>query len=236
MYRTRTSNYKLKKIIKHFCTDIDATKTAELLEISRTTINRYFMLFREIIYESQMLESEKFFGEVEVDESYFGARRKRGFQGKLKRGRGTLKQPVFGVLKRDGKVYTQIIPDCTAKTLIPIITGKVELTAEMYSDSWRSYDGLVALGYAKHYRVNHGNNEFAFKNQDGATVTVNGIESFWSFTKRRLAKFNGYSKYLDLHLKECQWRWNCTQLGLDKEQKLWYNLKEHLKTTKKVKT
>ena len=68
-------------------------------------------------------------------------------------------------------------------TLLPIITGKVELTAQMYSDSWRSYDGLVGLGYAKHYRVNHGNNEFAFKNQDGATV--NGIESFWSFTKRR---------------------------------------------------
>jgi len=49
---------------------------------------------------------------VEVDESYFGAKRHRGYHGKLKRGRGrgTLKQPVFGVFERDGRVYTEIVP------------------------------------------------------------------------------------------------------------------------------
>lgn len=55
-------------------------------------------------------------GRVEVDESYFGAKRQRGRQGKLKRGRGTLKQPVFGVFEREGRVYTEIVPDCKRLT------------------------------------------------------------------------------------------------------------------------
>ena len=42
------------------------------------------------------------------------------------------------------------------------------------------------------------------------TISVNGIESFWSFTKRRLAKFNGTTKNFELHLKESEWRWNKT--------------------------
>jgi transposase-like protein len=155
----------------------------------------------------------KVIGDVEIDESYFGGRRIRGYHGKLKRGRGTLKQPVFGIFKRDdifgrAVVFTEIIPDVKSKTLLPIIQGKVDIRSIIYSDGWRAYDGLVALGYDKHYRVNHGRNEFALKGEDGAIITVNGIESFWSFTKRRLAKFNGSKKYFELHLKECEWRWS----------------------------
>ena len=52
---------------------------------------------------------------------------------------------------------------------------------------------------------------------------VNGIESFWSFTKRRLAKFNGVTKNFDLHLKECEWRWNRNPDELNRE--LWGLLK-----------
>ena len=48
---------------------------------------------------------DKLLGRVEVDESYFGGKRYRGYHGKLKRGRGTLKQPVFGVFERDGRAY-----------------------------------------------------------------------------------------------------------------------------------
>jgi transposase-like protein len=151
-------------------------------------------------------------GDVELDESYFGAKRVRGFHGKLKRGRGTLKQPVFGIFKRENilgreVVYTEIVPDCKKKTLQAIIKGKVDISSTITTDGWRGYDGLVDTGYNKHFRVNHSKNEFALKGENGATVTVNGIESFWSFTKRRLAKFNGYTKYFELHLKECEWRW-----------------------------
>ena len=87
----------------------------------------------------------------------------------------------------------------------------------MYTDGWRGYDGLVDVGYNKHYRVNHSKDEFALKGDDGDTVTVNGIESFWSFSKRRLAKFNGVSKYFELHLKECEWRWSKTIPELEQE-------------------
>ena len=57
--------------------------------------------------------SQYFEGEIEVDESYFGGSRK----GKRGRGAGG-KVPVFGLLKRGGKFYTQIIPDAKRGTLV----------------------------------------------------------------------------------------------------------------------
>jgi transposase len=216
---SKLSNYEIKKIIQYFCVDIDATKTSVLLELNRHTINRYYLIFRKAIYLYQSLELNKILGDVELDESYFGAKRVRGYHGKLKRGRGTLKQPVFGIFKRDDicgreRIYTEIVPDCKKITLQAIIKGKVDLASTITTDGWRGYDGLVDVGYNKHYRVNHGKNEFAIKGEYGATVTVNGIESFWSFTKRRLSKFNGYTKYFELHLKECEWRWGKTKQEL----------------------
>ena len=199
----KISWYRVKKIIECFCLDITASKTALLLGLNRNTINYYYKKFRLAIYAHQYQEFKKMFGEVELDESYFGAKRKRGFAGKRKRGRGTLKQPVFGILKRNGKVYTEIIPDCKKDTLSLIIKGKIDKSAVIYSDGWRGYDGLVDIGYDKHFRVNHGDSEFS----KGQGVHINGIENFWSFTKRRLAKFNGVKKNFDLHLKECEWRY-----------------------------
>ena len=67
------------------------------------------------------------------------------------------------------------------------------------------------MGYSKHLRVNHGQNEFAHGSRH-----INGIESFWSFTKRRLAKFNGVSKNFEWHLKECEWRWKQSIDDLEK--------------------
>jgi len=89
------------------------------------------MEFRKAVYVYQMKKYEKMFGEIEIDESYFGAKRIRGYRGKLKRDRGTLKQPV-GLLKRDGRVYTQIIPNCKKPVLQAIIKGKIDKTAIIY--------------------------------------------------------------------------------------------------------
>lgn len=199
----RIDKNKFNKIIKHFCVDIEASKTAELTGINRNTVNRWFNIFRQLIYSERVTRLKQFVGEVELDESYFGPSRVKGYHGKLKRGRGTLKQPVFGIFKRQGEVYTEIVPDCKAKTLRPIILGKIALESIIHTDGWRGYDGLVDIGYDKHLRVNHSNNEFALEGD----VHVNGIESFWSFTKRRLSKFNGTKVNFPLHLKECEWRW-----------------------------
>jgi len=211
--KAKISGYKIKKIIECFCIDIDATKTSKILKINRNTVNRYFNIFRDAIYQNQQNEFQKFVGKLELDESYFGAKRVRGRRGKLKRGRGTLKQPVFGIYERNGKVYTEIIPDCKKKTLQAIILGKISPESVIHTDSWRGYSGLVDVGYDKHFRVNHGKNEFAKKNG----VHVNGIESFWSFTKRRLNKFNGVKINFHLHLKECEWRWNRDEIELQKD-------------------
>ena len=114
------------------------------------------------------------------------------------------KTPVFGILQRGGHVYTEIVPDCARRTLQAIIRGRIDPDSVIHSDAWRGYSGLVDLGYKKHYRVHHGANEFA-----NGKRHINGIESFWSFAKRRLMKFHGICpKTFYLHLKECEFRFN----------------------------
>jgi len=205
---SKISNYKKRKIVSCFCLDLTATQASKLLGLNRNTINRYFNVFRNQIYQYQLSEKKKFVGIVEVDESYFGPKRIKGIA--TKRGRGSHKQPVFGIYERDGRVYTEIIPDCSLRTLRKIIQGKVSLNSTIYSDSWSGYSGLVDVGYNKHYRVNHSQNEFS---RNG--IHINGIESFWAFTKRRLTKFNGVKKNFHLHLKECEWRWKKTHHELE---------------------
>ena len=197
--RWRLSKYRVKKILHHFCVDIPASKTASLLGYNRHTIERYYTLFREHILEYQHQALMPFAGEVELDESYFGARRVRG-----KRGRGAAgKTPVFGILKRGGKVYLTVVKSCSKDELMPIIQGQILENSTVCTDGWRAYDGLIVNGY-DHYRVFHSENEFA-----RGKCHVNGIESFWSYAKRRLAKFNGIASFrFVLYLKECEFRFN----------------------------
>jgi transposase-like protein len=103
-----------------------------------------------------------------------------------------------------GFVFTEIVPDVQRQTLQAVIRGRVSLDSIIHSDGWRGYNALVDTGFDKHYRVNHSKNEFV-----AGDWHINGIESFWSFAKTRLQKFNGVSKQtFYLHLKECQWRFN----------------------------
>ena len=118
---SKLSRYQIKKIIQCFCLDIEANKSAVLLKLNRNTINRWYGLFRQAIYLHRSGLKEKLLGNIEVDESYFSARRMHGFHGKLKRERGTLKQPVFGIFERQGRVYTEIVPNCKKKTLQAVI-------------------------------------------------------------------------------------------------------------------
>ena len=62
---------------------------------------------------------------------------------------------------RNGKVYTETVKDVSGNTLKDIIRSKVDTDSIIYSDSFRSYDGLVAYGY-KHKRINH-NKRFGTK-------------------------------------------------------------------------
>ena len=199
------SRHRQKKVLCAFCADLTATQTARLLRLNRNTVNRYFRIYRERIRDHQNGLKDQFRGTVEVDESWFGAARPRGTLGPRKLGRGTNKQPVFGIIERGGRVFTEVIEDTTKKTLQGLIRGRVAREATVISDGWRGYSGLVDYGYEKHLRIKKYRKEGnPFTEGD---VHINGIESFWSFTKRRLAKFNGTASTFELHLKEFEWRW-----------------------------
>ncbi len=150
---------------------------ASLVDVNFKTACYYFQRLREIIAMQLEAESHEVFdGEIEVDESYFGGVRKG------KRGRGAAgKVPVFGLLKRGGRVYTKIIPDASSATLIPIIERKVIPDSIVYSDCWRAYNVLDVSEF-KHYRINH-SKLFADKKNH-----INGIENFWNQAKRHMRK------------------------------------------------
>jgi transposase-like protein len=192
--------------LRLFALDLTASQIAEITNLNRNTINRYLTLTRSLI--AAFCESESpFSGEVECDESYFGSRHTKG-----KRGRGAEnKHIVFGIYKRNGRVYTEIVKNVKAKTLQQIIRGKVSFDATVYTDGFRSYDSIVHLGYQKHFRIYH---QESYGKGD---VHINGIEGFWGYAKVRLVKFRGLSKNtFYLHLKECEFRFNYRKQDLYK--------------------
>ena len=108
-FRSRISEVKFKQIVRYFCADLTAQQIASLTGISRQTINKILKGVR--IRISEFCDSKSVFksGEIELDESYFGARRVRGRRGRGARG----KTIVFGLKQRNGKVYTQVIRNCS---------------------------------------------------------------------------------------------------------------------------
>ena len=183
--------------MKYFIAGATARTAADLVGIHRNSGVRFFHKLREKIALKQQDRSEQFGGSIELDESYFGGARKG------KRGRGAAgKVAVFGILKRGGKVYTQIVLDTKTKSLMPIIRSRIEPDSIVYTDSWRSYNALDVSEF-KHYRINH-SKLFAQKQNH-----INGIENFWNQAKRHMRKFNGIPRQnFNLFLKECEWRFN----------------------------
>ena len=198
---SKLPEWKFREIIRCFAADLTAVQIAHLTGINRNTVNLYLQRIRWRVLE-YCEEQRPLFGVVEVDESFFGARRVKG-----KRGRGAYgKTTVFGLFERNGQVYTEIVPDCSKHTLQSIIRGKVTVESVINSDGWKGYNGLVDIGYG-HFRVDHGKDEFV-----RGHTHVNGIEGFWGLAKVRLAKFRGMNpSTFILHLKETEFRYNNRQ-------------------------
>ena len=150
-----------------------------------------------IIHHLALAADEVFEGSVELDESYFGGQRKG------RRGRGAAgKVVVFGILKRNGRVYTVVVDNAKSETLFPVIKKKIMPDSIVYTDSLSSYDKLDVSGFI-HYRINH-SKAFADRRNH-----INGIENFWNQAKRFLRKYNGIDrKSFPLFLKECEFRFN----------------------------
>lgn len=185
--RSKISEAKFRQFLKLFSFDLDASQIALVTGLNRNTVNRYLIALRQRIAEYCERQAPVL-GEIEVDESYFGPRRVKGL-----RGRGaSSKTIVFGIFKRQGQVYTEIVPDCSRATLQAVIRGRVSVESIIHSDGWRGYNGLVDIGYKKHYRVHYGANELARGKKH-----INGIESFWSFAKKQVDKILwNFSEYI----------------------------------------
>src|ERR1051325_5727180 len=116
------------ELVKLFVAGSTARTAAALAGVHRNTAALFFAKLRGLIAaEQERAMAEAFDGPVEIDESYFGGRRKG------KRGRGAAgKVAVFGILKRGGKVYAQMIADCKRGTLLPIIKRRVQPDSVVY--------------------------------------------------------------------------------------------------------
>ena len=195
------SERKFQQIVRLFCLDIEAKEAAELTGVSRQSINKIFAAIRLRIFDISMANPTPCYGEFELDESYFGARRVRGIRGRGARG----KIIVFGILKRNRKVSAYMVENCSEKTLLPIIKEHITVDSVIHTDGFKTYSRLSDSGFKNHFIVNHGNNEFAKQNG----IHINGIENFWGLCKSRLSKFRGINKNtFYLHLKECEFRYN----------------------------
>jgi transposase-like protein len=183
---SKLSEARFRHWLRCFALDLTATQTSALTGISVRSVNAIFLRMHRKVAADCERESP-LDGVLEADESYFGPRRVRGKHG---RGAGG-KTIVFGLLKRGEKVYTEIVPNALKAALQKVIRGRASLSSVLHTDGWVDYHGLVDLGYDKHFRVEHREDEFARQ-----TNHINGIESFWSLAKRRLARFCRAKTYL----------------------------------------
>ena len=193
----KTVTLQSGELLKLFVSGSTARAAGEMVGVHRNTAALFFTKVRRLIMEYQEHKmSEAFEGPVEIDESYFGGKRK-GIRGRGAAG----KVAVFGILKRGERVYAQMIANCGGAELVPIIRRKVFPASVVFADSWSGYDTLSVVGY-QHERVNH---ELELVDSKGRHI--NGIENFWNQAKRHLRKFNGVPKSaFPLFLQECVWR------------------------------
>ena len=193
--RSRMGRRQQGRLIELFVAGATARAAGEITGVQVNTAAHFFMRLRQLI--ASKLPRYELDGEVEADESYFGAARKG------KRGRGSAgKVAVFGLLKRRGRVFTAVIPNAKSRTLLPIIQEKVAPDSIVYTDTFKAYNALDVSDF-HHLRINH-SKLFADKQNH-----INGIENFWSQAKRHLRRFNGIKPdHFYWFLKECEWRFN----------------------------
>jgi transposase len=211
--RCKLSKNKQLRLLEFFVAEVTARAAADLTDMNYHTVRLFYQKIRKLIAE-KIQDHVPFSGEIEVDESYFGGVRKG------KRGRGAAgKIPVFGILKRGGKVYTQMIHNTRSHTLMPIMREKIAPDSIVYTDQYRSYNVLDVSEF-KHFRINHSERFVKAGNH------INGIENFWNQAKRILRKYNGIPKNSFYYfLKECEFRFNYgTHQQQLKTLKAWANL------------
>jgi len=195
--QSRLSCQNWLRVLKLFELEVSTNKIASQLAMPYNTIHRAVMIIRHAILCTAADADKLLGGEIEIDESYFGGKRKG------RRGRGAAgKVPVFGILERQGTVKVEVVPDVRADTLLGLTVKIVRRGSIVYTDRYSVYDSLMFCGY-RHLSINH-QKRFA-----RGKVYINGLEGFWSWAKERLIKHHGISpRWFPYYLKELEFRYN----------------------------
>ncbi len=179
-------------------------------QIQRETGVTYKCAWRMCKQIREMLSEDfdKFDGDVEADESYFGgkesnkrvSRRIEGTQGRST----ATKTPVFGMINRGGKLEVRKVDSADRKNILPIVANNVKQGAQIFTDEYKVYEALPAMGY-KHSTVPHTEKIYVLGN-----VHTNTIDGFWSLCKNGIrGVYNSVSaQYLQHYLDEYSFRYN----------------------------
>ena len=221
------SNKILKQIISEFVLEHSTN-----IILSRVNISKYKLLKTLTLTRIEMTKDilDIFSGTVEVDETYLGGqwknkrlnvKKRAKVREKIsKRGRGTTKQPAFGILCRNGSVWAELVNNVEKEDLQPRIEKQVKRGSTVCSDTWRGYTGIAQKGYV-HRLVNHSQNEYS----DMRGNHINGLEGFWGYLKRKLSAKGGIRKEkLHLYLGEYVWRYNHRKLSFKERENLLFKL------------
>lgn len=203
------SRAEWRRLLRWFLLGQSSAGIAREARLGRGQVLRALMLVRQAMASDI---PPVFEGTVEIDETYLGGawrnKRKSDRSKGAKRGRGTSKQAVFGILCRSGQVWAEVVPNVEANTLLPLLRKQVATGAIVCSDTFRSYTGVAAKGYV-HRLVRHEDQEYS----DGKGNHINGLEGFWGYLKRMLAAKGGIRRErLPLYLAEYVWRYNHRKL------------------------
>ena len=206
----RLTRKQWKQVLKLFIFGLSSNQITEQTGLTKPRTLRALTYARNAMSKDV---PRQFSGIAEVDETYMGGKwknkRKSARAKGTKRGRGTSKQPVFGIYARKGMVWAEIVDDVGSETLQPLIKKQVRKGSTVCSDTWKGYTGIATKGYV-HRLVDH-QKEYANKG-----IHINGLEGFWGYLKRRLVAKGGIRRErLGLYLGEYVWRYNNRKLSVD---------------------
>ncbi len=195
------------RILQGFYQLQPAYRLSQDLGLDVKVVTRIYQRLREAVYHVTELEAGKLKGEIELDEAYFGGKRK-GLRGRATAG----KSVVFGLLERDGRVYTKVVESVSADELMRHIQAHTRQGSVYFTDAFRGYQSLKRYGH--HRTVNHAKTLVSRRTKNH----INGIEGFWSYAKHILYQYRGVSKYhFPMYLKEVEYRFNHRQENVFKQ-------------------
>ena len=202
--KSRISPYWKGRLVEFFCLGVPVYRLRFQVPLDRKTLQRWFRILREAVYDREMKELASLNGEIEMDETMFGGRvpGKRGWGAAGKR-------IVFGIYQRNGYVRTFPIDSRSNRDLIPLMIDYTKAGSLYYTDDWHAYTFLDIRG--DHVVIKKD------KGKPKGRAHINGIEGFWSYAKHWLYHYRGVpKKNFHLYLKEIEWRFNHRNENLTK--------------------